>query len=177
MVRTFIAVEPTREIREAIYAAGQTLKGAGRLTPVGMDQMHITLKFLGEIPEKSVPEVSSALDSLSFSSYHLSSSSVSTFGRPPRVIKAEVHDNNKSSELSSMIDNKLYSLGFPKEDKKFSPHITIARVREYAPALDSKIASIKGLSFGECDISEVLFKKSVLTPAGPIYTTIHRVSL
>jgi len=177
MVRTFIAVEPTRDIREAIYAAGQTLNGAGRLTTVGMDQMHITLKFLGEISEKSVQDVISILDTLSFSPYHLSSASVSTFGKPPRVIKAEVHDDNKTAELSSIIDSKLSSLGFPREDKKFSPHITIARVKEYSPVLDAKIASIKNFSFGECDISEVLFKKSVLTPAGPIYTTIHRVSL
>jgi len=177
MVRTFIAVEPTEDIREEIYAAGQTLKGAGKLTLVGKDQMHITLKFLGEVPEKSLSDISSALDSLSYSSYHLSSSAVSTFGRPPRVIKAEVHDNQKSAELAQIIDKKLSTLGFPKEEKKFSPHITIARVREYVPALDAKIAALKTLSFGECDISEVILKKSVLTPSGPIYTNIHQVSL
>jgi len=177
MVRTFIAVEPTEEIREAIYAAGQTLRGAGRLTLVGKDQMHITLKFLGEVPEKSLSDISSVLESLSFSSYHLSSSAVSTFGRPPRVIKAEVHDGRKSEELAAIIDKKLSSLGFPKEEKKLSPHITIARVREYLPELDAKVAALKSLSFGECDISQVFLKKSVLTPSGPIYTTIHQVSL
>ncbi len=177
MVRVFIAVEPSAEIREAIALAGNELRGAGRLSIVPKEQMHITLKFLGEIPEASIPKITSALDETTASPYTLNAAGVSTFGRPPRVIKAEVHDSEATASLAYDIDQRLAKLGFPRETKPFSPHITIARVKEYSPALLPKIAGIKNLEFGECQIDTILCKKSVLTPTGPIYTTIHRVNL
>lgn len=177
MVRTFIAVEPSASVRNAIFSAGTSLRGTGRLSLVPDNQMHITLKFLGEIPESSVAKVSSVLDTLPKGSYQLSAHGVSVFGRPPRVIKAEVHDGGHSAELAEELETKLSRIGFPREEKKFSPHITIARVKEYVPELNAKLAALKTLDFGSCEISAVLLKKSVLTPSGPIYSTLHRVEL
>lgn len=177
MVRAFIAVEPSAEIRNAIASAGSELRGAGRLSFVSSDLMHITLKFLGEVPELQIPKITAALDGLSASPYSLQASGISTFGRPPRVIKAEVHDGGATALLSADVESRLSRLGFARETKPFSPHITIARVKEYSPALLPKITGIKERDFGTCEISAVLLKKSVLTPAGPIYSTLHRVQL
>ena len=177
MVRAFIAVEPSAEIRNEISAAGQELRGAGRLSFVSPNLMHITLKFLGEVPDSQISKISASLDGVSASPYALQVSGISTFGRPPRVIKAEVHDGGATSALAADVESRMAKLGFSREEKPFSPHITIARVKEYSPALLPKIAGIKGLDFGECEISAVLLKKSVLTPSGPIYSTIHRVDL
>jgi len=177
MVRVFIAVEPSAEIRNEISAAGQNLRGAGRLSFVSPNLMHITLKFLGEVPESQIQKIAASLDDISAAPYTLHASGISTFGRPPRVIKAEVHDGGATASLAADVESRMEKLGFKREEKPFSPHITIARVKEYSPALQPKIATIKERDFGTCDIAAVLLKKSVLTPSGPIYTTIHRVEL
>ena len=77
MVRAFIAVEPSAEIRNAVSAAGQELRGAGRLSFVSPNLMHITLKFLGEVPESQIPKITGALDALSASAYQLNVSGIS----------------------------------------------------------------------------------------------------
>ena len=177
MVRAFIAVEPSAEIRNEISAAGQNLRGAGRLSFVSPNLMHITLKFLGEVPESQIQKIAASLDDISAAPYTLHASGISTFGRPPRVIKTEVHDGGATASLAADVESRMAKLVFKREEKPFSPHITIARVKEYSPALQPKIAAIKEHDFGTCDIAAVLLKKSVLTPSGPIYTTIHRVEL
>ena len=180
MVRVFIAAEPSAEIRNAAAAAGRSLEGCGRLSPVNTGLMHITLKFLGEIPDTSLEKVRTALDSIKESSllpYTLSVSGVSTFGRPPRVIKADIRDGGASAKLAAEIEKRLTAAGFPKEDKPFSPHLTLARVREAGPQLAAKTAALKTAEFGCCEIREICIKKSVLTPSGPVYTTLHRIGL
>ena len=177
MVRAFIAVEPSAEIRNEIFAADQELRGAGRLSFVSPNLMHITLKFLGEVPDSQIPKITASLDGISAKPYTLQASGISTFGRPPRVIKAEVHDSGATAALALDVESRMAKLGFAREEKPFSPHITIARVKEYSPALLPKINVIKERNFGECEISAILLKKSVLTPSGPIYSTIHRVNL
>ena len=177
MVRAFIAVEPSAEIRNAVSAEGQALRGAGRLSFVSPNLMHITLKFLGEVSESQIPKITGVLDLLSASPYQLNVSGISTFGRPPRVIKAEVHDGGATAALAADVELRLAKLGFPREDKPFTPHITLARVKEYSPALQPNIAAINERDFGTCEISSVLLKKSVLTPSGPIYTTLYQKNL
>ena len=179
MVRVFIAVEPSADIRKNIAAAGASLTGAGRLSLVSSDLMHITLKFLGEIPEAMLSKIHAALTDIGKvqAPYTLTASKVSTFGRPVRVIKAEVHDDAASANLAAEIDKRLSRLGFPREEKSFSPHITIARVKESSSLLAQKTAALRDCEFGSCDIHELLIKKSVLTPKGPIYTTIYRIEL
>lgn len=177
MVRLFIAVEPSKEIQTKIAETGITLQGAGRLTFAKPEQMHITMKFLGEVPENKITKIEEAMKKISGRQYRMTASHVSSFGRPPRVIKAEVSDEKESERLAEQLETLLYEIGFPREDKKFSPHITIARVKEYSPALDSKIKAVHETEFGSCTISEIVLKKSILTPSGPIYNTIFAVKL
>ncbi len=177
MVRVFIAVELSDEIRSSVAAVQKSLTGAGRISPVSPDLMHITLKFLGEIPESALERLQRAVDALQTAPYTIEVANVSMFGRPPRVIKAEVHDGGTSRKLVGDIDTALSFLGYAKDSQKFSPHITISRVREYSPDLLSKVAALRDMRFGTGNISELLIKKSVLTPSGPIYTTIHRKAL
>lgn len=177
MVRVFIAVEPTKDLQIKIANAGNTLRGAGQLSLVQPNLMHITLKFFGEVEESNLSKITQVLDEIDAKPFTLSVTGVSTFGRPPRVIKTEVHDNGATSTLAKEIDTRASALGFPREAKEFSPHITIARVKEYSPALKPKIDELKNMDFGACEINEILLKKSVLTPKGPIYTTVHKRSL
>lgn len=176
MVRVFIAVEPAKEIRERLEVAGMSLRGStARLTLPTADQMHITLKFLGEIPEMKIPKIAGALEKVRGAPFQLQAARVSTFGR--RVIKAEVTDQSCCADIAKQIDGLLLPLGFPKEARPFSPHITLARIKEYAPDLQEKTDALCDAEFGTCMIEEILLKQSTLTPRGSIYTTLARVKL
>ena len=177
MVRAFIAVELPSEIRENIAVAGSSLQGAGKIMPVAPHNMHITLKFLGEITPAQIEVIKTELAKVQGEPFLLKAAKVSAFGRPPRVVKAEISDGAKCAALASQIENLLAAKGFSREEKKFSPHITIARVKEFSPALVPKIASLKETEFGECTIDKIVLKQSTLTPSGPIYKTLFEAAL
>ncbi len=177
MVRVFIAVEPAAAVRQSIADAGKSLEGTARLNLVPPELMHITLKFLGDVSPGSIVKIESALDTIHASPIPLTVTRVSTFGRPPRVIKAEISDGGALARLAGQVDSLLIPLGFHPDEKPFSPHITIARIKESSPALSAALRPLQEHEFGSCIINSLVLKKSVLTPAGPIYTTLHRVSL
>ncbi|HJJ42222.1 MAG TPA: RNA 2',3'-cyclic phosphodiesterase [Methanocorpusculum sp.] len=179
MIRTFIAAEPSEDIRKKIFEVGNILASNNecRLKIVSAEQMHITLKFLGDTPEQKIPKITEALENISAMPYIIKASGVNCFGRPARIIKAEIHDKGASAKLAEKIDNSLLKLGIAKENKKFSPHITIARVKEYSPSIMPILNNLRNCYFGECDISSVALKRSTLTPTGPIYNTISEVRL
>ncbi len=176
MARVFIAVEPAKEIRDMLEMVGMSLRGSvARLTLPKSDQIHITLKFLGEVPENKIPKIAGALEKVKSAPFQLQAARVSMFGR--RVIKAEVTDLGCCADIARQIDEYLLPLGFPKEARPFYPHITLARIKEYAPDLQEKTDGLSNAEFGTCMIEEILLKQSTLTPRGSIYTTLTRVKL
>ncbi len=176
MVRVFIAVEPVRKIRERLEQSGMSLRESNaRLTLPTADQMHITLKFLGEVPVSSIPKIITTLEKVKGAPFLLTAARVSTFGQ--RVIKAEVTDQGSCAALAKQIDGFLLPLGFPKETRPLSPHITLARIKEYAPDLAGKTDILRETEFGTCMIEEILLKQSILISKGSIYTTLSRVKL
>lgn len=178
MVRVFFAVEPSLDIRERIYETGKVLQSStSKLSFVQPELMHVTLRFLGEVSEKDLEKISRAAERITSEPYEMRVSNVSSFGRPPRVVKADVFDKGKSLKISQELDELLFTLGVLKEKKEFSPHITIARVKESSPDLLEKISKVKSSEFGVSKIDSVLFKKSTLTPRGPIYETIFSKKL
>ena len=176
MVRVFIAVEPAEEMRNRLEEAGMLLSGSNaRLTLPTADQMHITLKFLGEVQESKIQNIAAALEKIRSAPFPLTAARVSTFGR--RVIKAEVTDQGCCADLAKQIDTYLLPLGFSKETRPFSPHITLARIKEYTPDLADKTEILQNREFGTCQIGEILLKQSTLTSKGSIYSTLARVRL
>ncbi|HJK12249.1 MAG TPA: RNA 2',3'-cyclic phosphodiesterase, partial [Methanocorpusculum sp.] len=114
MVRTFIAVEPSDEIKTALADAGRSLLGTpARITAVQASLMHITLKFLGEVPESQLPKIRTALSGIHASPYQITVAGAGVFGRPPRVIKAEIEDCGATADLARQIDTLLQPLGIP----------------------------------------------------------------
>jgi 2'-5' RNA ligase len=179
MVRTFIAVEPSDEIKLALANAGYSLRGtSSRITVVQAHQIHITLKFLGEISELQVPKITTALQGICASPYQITVFGIGMLGGLSRVIAAKIADNSATADLARQIDTLLLPLGIAKDSKPFFPHLTIARIKGQSSVLFPKISVLKShLSFGTCMIDEVMFKRSVLTPSGPKYETIAGVKL
>lgn len=175
-MRVFIAVEPAEEMRNRLEEAGMALRSSNaRLTLPTAEQMHITLKFLGEVSESNIPKITAALQKVKGAPFQLTAARVSTFSR--RVIKAEVTDQGCCADLAEQIGTYLLPLGFPKETRPFSPHITLARIKEDTPDLAEKTATLRDREFGTCQIEEILLKQSTLTSKGSIYSTLARVRL
>ncbi len=177
MVRAFVAIDLTEEIRNAFLELQEPLRGIrGGLRVVDPALLHMTLKFLGDVSEEAVPRIVSALQTVSFSPYEIHIGRISSNSRHrPRVIWADVDDDGRSAELAGVIEETLEPLGFAREKRPFRPHITVTRVKTFHPAIPSVLESLSSWEAGSMEVSRFFLKKSTLTPEGPIYETMAEV--
>jgi RNA 2',3'-cyclic 3'-phosphodiesterase len=177
MVRTFVAVDLPGEIREEIRKIQQDLRQCrARLTLVDPGIIHITVKFLGEVDERDLEPVSRALKEIQIDPFSIDVTGIGVNNpRRPRVVWAHILDRGESAVLNEWVESALGPLGFPREDRVYTPHATIARVKEPDPSLMEAIRPHSHHPFGTCSISGFSLKKSTLTPKGPVYETIMEV--
>jgi RNA 2',3'-cyclic 3'-phosphodiesterase len=171
MVRAFIALELTDEIKDRLMGAQDKLRDcSARLTYVEPALIHITLKFLGEVAEKDLPRLSDAIRSFSHKPFPVSVGTV-TVNNPkrPHTVWCSISDGGEGKNLFRQVEEVLAPLGFERETRGFTPHATLARVKEPDPSLFSVIRALDGTTYGECMIRGMKLKKSTLTPRGPVY--------
>ena len=172
-MRTFVAIEVNDQ--DVLNSIGQVQSELNiKAKPVELHNMHFTVQFLGEISEEMIRKISDVLSSLEFSPFSISFMGVGVFPKPnfPRVIWIGANEGiNELEKLAEMIRTKLSQLGF-HPDKKFKPHITIFRVKNKIEDISNKLEKLSSHSFGKQLIREIKFKKSELTPNGPIYTDL-----
>ncbi|NOZ59548.1 MAG: RNA 2',3'-cyclic phosphodiesterase [Euryarchaeota archaeon] len=180
-MRTFIAVEAHTEELERLLGELSKIAGLKAVAPGGL---HITLKFLGEIPEQRVEEVHSAMKRAfaRSSSFSFTVQGVGAFPsvRAARVVWAGVKRGKEELvELHRRLEGELLRLGFSGEKRAFVPHITLARVKLPGArrAVARFIEAHAGDALGEVDVEAVTLMKSTLTPKGAIYTPLRRVAL
>jgi len=181
-IRSFVAVDlDDPQIRERIVNAQKDLAQTGaELKLVEPEIMHFTLRFLGEIPQETVQAVKEILSNIRFHPFEISFSGLGTFPSPTRINVVWVGMNQGQEQLKGIfqqLEPKLREIGLPPDNKGFSPHLTIARVKSgrNRGALSEAVAKMRGLQFGSMPARYVRLKKSTLTPKGPIYTTIHEL--
>jgi len=147
-----------------------------RLTLVDPSIIHITIKFLGEIDAAMVGPVSDALRKIRLKPFDLAITGISTNNnKNPRVVWGTVGDRGECKVLFEQVETALAAIGFPREQRGFTPHATIARVKEFGPSLIQSIGPYISKTLGEGHISGFSLKKSTLTPNGPVYDTIMEV--
>ena len=176
-MRTFVAAEiQNEEVLNSIAKLQSDLKIKAK--PVGKENMHFTLLFLGEITEELAPKIMDALQSISFSPIQVSFIGAGAFPNPrfPRVIWIGVDDTASQNlvKLATQVEEKLGPLGF-KSDKPFRPHLTIFRIKNKIDDISKELDKLKTINLGQDTISELKFKKSILTPTGPIYSDLQVV--
>jgi 2'-5' RNA ligase len=180
-MRTFIAIEVPEEIKTAIAALQDDLRRArAEVSWTKPENIHLTLKFLGEIDEQLVSQVAQACleAAQNAAPFTLSLSGTGVFpnARQPRVLWAGLSDEDEQARrLQSQLDERLAALGFEREARAFHPHLTIGRIKSPKGAqtlLARAIAyHLPALSFLAREI--VLFR-SQLHPAGAHYTPLSK---
>jgi len=183
-IRSFIAVDlDDAGIKEKIVNAQKDLEQTDadlKLVEPGI--MHFTLRFLGEIPESTVQKVKEILDGVHFQPFEVQFLGLGAFPNLNRINViwvGIVHGHEELRGIFEQVEPKLRQTGMAPDNKGFSPHLTIARVRSgrNKAALAEVVSKMKDLAFGSMPVTAVRLKKSTLTPKGPIYTTIHEVKL
>ncbi len=179
-IRCFIAIELSREITDILSQIQDELKKTvSGVKWVRAEDIHLTLKFLGNIEEKAVEEIKEILNQIAAQTkpFKLKLSSAGAFPNPdrPRVIWIGMDEENKQgSFLANLIEEKLVSLGIEKESRAFHPHLTLARVKflKDKSSVRNAFASLK-VSPVEMTATKVTLFQSTLTREGAIYTALH----
>jgi len=184
-LRTFIAVPINFHIQNAIGHIQNDLKKVGAdIKWVNPKNIHITLKFLGEISSDKIENVSKILHDVIVPKEPFSMP-FSTLGAFPKIERPKVLwiGNNSTSkritEIAQELEEALEKIGFEKEKRKFEPHLTIGRVRSPINkfALSKKIKKYEIRKELMQDITEVNLYKSTLRSHGPLYEILKTVTL
>jgi 2'-5' RNA ligase len=188
-IRSFIAVDLPAEIKLALANVQAQLKsgGGGRIKWVDPDIMHLTLKFLGNIDTALTPEITAALGEAcrGISPFPIEIGGLGVFPNARRVqvvwvgLKGEVE---MLGQMQKNLDAVLTPLGFKAENRPFTPHLTLARVREDATpeerqALGQLVTATVPQRGGSFQVKAAHLMRSQLTRNGPIYTRIDSVTL
>jgi 2'-5' RNA ligase len=183
-MRTFIAIELPEEIKKQIEKLQAPLKRTrAYVSWVKPGNIHVTLKFLGEVPEEKIDDVFSATERAveGIGSFGMSLKGTGGFPnlRRPRVIWIGTGSGAEElSRLAERMEQEMEKIGFPKENRKFSPHFTIGRVKSprNIEELAGKVESAE-FQTEEIRVTEVVVMRSQLNPAGAIYTPLKKVPL
>jgi len=178
-MRLFIALNLDENLRRAIAEAQERLRASGAdVKWVVPESIHITLKFLGWVDDARVPEVMEALAAAldGAAGFRLSLEGIGSFPTPtaPRVVWVGVKDGGEHlAALAERIEAAMGPLGFEREARAFSPHVTIGRCKS-AQGREGLVAAMRGerdRQFGEMEARCVDLMRSDLRPTGPIYTS------
>jgi RNA 2',3'-cyclic 3'-phosphodiesterase len=178
-LRLFVAIELPGEVREALSRLQHELqrRGLERLRWVRPEGIHLTLKFLGATPAEKVPAIEDALGKAveGLAWHDLALGDLGTFGgNRPRVVWVDLRgDLEAVRELQDRTEKMLNDLGYEREARGWSPHLTLARVRpetarEVARALATALEGVRAPA-GVVPVREVSLMRSTLRPSGAVY--------
>ncbi len=184
MPRTFIAIEANEEVQNSLKSVqGELEQTGGDLNLVSPGNVHLTLRFLGDVSESRVDIIKDVINEVPKPDpFQMEVKGLGVFPEPSyiRVVWAGVSaGSEKVVSLREGLDRKLSEVDYPSDDKDFTPHFTIARVKS-GRAKDKIYSVVEERSekvWGSIDVTEIELKKSELTPEGPIYTTLEKAKL
>lgn len=179
-MRSFIAIDLPEYLHAALAAAQQTFRAIcpdARWTRT--EGIHLTLKFLGNISDGRLKQVQDALYSLGpVEPFTVEVKGFGFFpnGKRPRVFWAGVLAPPALAELAGRVETQMEKLGFPREGRPYSPHLTMARFQtpRPQPALNAAVTQHATASLGRFEVSEFFLFESKLSPKGAEYRKLIR---
>ncbi len=180
-IRCFIALEIPGEVREYILKQINEVDNFRKLKWENSSKFHITLKFLGDVEETKIEEIKSVLEKFIADKkpVRLTLDRFGAFYRDkkPKVLWAGFKYNGALADYQKELERRLSEVGFPVERRKFSPHLTLYRVRERTEK--SILEKFNNHKFTEKTFTadEFLLVKSRLLPKGSVYEILERYNL
>jgi RNA 2',3'-cyclic 3'-phosphodiesterase len=185
-MRTFIAIEIPDVIKVTLTDAQRKLKASGMVDaswsrPEGI---HLTLKFLGDVSDSKVPDIINGLRHAieKTGMFRLEVGSIGTFPNPKnaRVVWVGLSgDVEKLSYLQTAVEDAVNHIGFERDERAFTPHLTLGRIK-YIRSRDGwlkALAEVKDICSSGFDVTAVSLIKSELKPSGAVYTEISSIEL
>ena len=181
-VRSFISIDlEDQQILSRVASIISSLQAlGGDFKPVEVENIHLTLKFLGNVSTTRLADVKSSLKQLTFPSFLAEIKGAGAFPNlnHMNVIWVGVDEGwSQVEQIFEQVEKLLSSLGFRRENRPFSPHITIARVRSgrKRDEIANFLQHLSEESFGAITVDRVRLKQSVLSSSGPKYSTLLEV--
>jgi len=178
-IRSFLAFDIDNEsiLQKMIEAQNLLTKTQADLKLVEPKNIHITIRFLGNITINMVEKIFDAMQKIQFTPFDVKICGLGAFPnlRYPRVLWAGITEGvNQLRNIFNQLEPRLNALGFAPDPKGFSPHLTIARVKsgKNKVELAKFITQNANYDFGTLKAQCLRLKKSDLTPKGPIYSTL-----
>jgi RNA 2',3'-cyclic 3'-phosphodiesterase len=166
-VRTFVAVFPPPEVRRALVGAAHELPVVGEVRWVRPENVHLTLKFLGDVSEDDLDRVAEALEPvrLRHGPFEAGLSGFGAFpsSRKARIVWAGIGDGSEPLRaLARDVEASLEPLGFEREDRAYVPHLTLGRARGRPVALEAVEApsAIPGFTVRNVELVESVLAES-----------------
>ena len=178
-IRSFVSIDLDDEkvLSQVESIMSSLLSLGGDLKPVDRENIHLTLKFLGNVSATKLEEIKSALAQVTFPPFSLEIKGAGAFPNLKRmnVIWVGIGEGWSQVELVfEQTEKLLHQLGFSRETRPFSPHITVARVKSgrKRDEIAAFLGHLSDESFGSFNVENVKLKESVLSPSGPKYSTL-----
>ena len=178
-IRSFVSIDlEDEQILSKVDSVISSLTSIGAdLKTVERENIHFTLKFLGNVTAPKLAEVRTALGQVKFAPFTLEVRGSGAFPSLKRmnVVWIGIGEGwSKAQQIFEQTEKLLHEVGFSRETRPFSPHITVARVK--SPRKRDEIATflehLADESFGAFKVDRVRLKQSVLSPSGPKYSTL-----
>ncbi len=180
LIRSFVAfdIEEAAVLRNLSKVQGILVDTGADLKIVKPENIHMTLRFLGDITTDMVEKIHGEMERVQFQPFEVNIKGVGVFPNPRHISVVWAGIREGADELRAVFDQlepRLQALGFSPDYKGFSPHLTVARVRtgRNRDALAEQLRSLEGFEFGSVKAECLRLKRSVLTPQGPIYSVLR----
>jgi 2'-5' RNA ligase len=181
-LRCFIAIGIPAQLQKTIGECIEILKKHDAdIKWVAPENLHLTLKFLGNTDEDLLPKIRESLLALiaSYKPFYIKICGTGAFPnkKNPRVLWAGLQNTDGMKNLQDEIERSMALLGFKSEEREFNPHLTLGRVRSRRGMimLIRELDTFEEKEFGIVPVDHILLMKSALTPKGPEYTCIDTI--
>jgi 2'-5' RNA ligase len=176
MHRLFVAIRPPRPIREQLLALMGGVSGARWQTD---DQLHITLRFIGEVDRHKAEDIALALGTIHHPAFDVALNGIGSFERrgQAEVLWAGVGPHEPLKALHHKVDQACVRAGLEPERRAFHPHITLVRLKRSSGPVEALLSQSGGVTSPPFTVDSFGLYESTLTPEGAIYSLIERYPL
>jgi 2'-5' RNA ligase len=176
MHRLFVAIRPPRRIREILLGAMGGISAARWQTD---DQIHLTLRFIGEVDRHRGGDIHAALGTIHHAPFEIALNGIGAFDRRglPDAVWAGVTPHEPLKALHNKVDSALVRVGIEPEQRAFLPHITLARLKRSSGPVGNLLEQSGGLASPLFSVDSFALFESDLTQEAAVYSMIERYPL